>query len=391
LTDILSCSVYLDHTTLLDLRVALNATCLNDRPSGAKQRFLGLYRALAGRLPDVRFVVFEPVDCRMESWFHDLPNVEIRPTPIPSTGMLKKLLIASRYWHSTLAKESFDVFEGFHLPFYSCPGSKNILTVHDIRSVQSEGFFFSRMVSRFVLRRSIRNADVLVTVSEAMKEQIFPYSHQTPIRVIPNGLHLDADRRQPSAAEKLTFLSKYSLPDHFILAVGHFEPRKNYLNLIKSLSYLHSNDQKHHLMIVGNDGGELGQVRFCIKSLGLAKSVTIASRLTDEELCCAYSLCDLFVFPSIYEGFGIPVLEAMSMGCPMALSNLPVFHEITEGRSTYFSPLDPTDIASGILRALSSNELIKSNVNYGYSRVLDFSYQRIARLYEALYGSHSTA
>lgn len=68
------------------MRVALNATCINDRPSGAKQRFLGIYRALARRMPEVCFIVFEPADCRMGSWFRGISNVQTRATPIPSQG-----------------------------------------------------------------------------------------------------------------------------------------------------------------------------------------------------------------------------------------------------------------------------------------------------------------
>lgn len=344
-----------------------------------------MYRSLARRMPDVEFVVFEPADCRMEGWFRGFANVRTRPTPIPSEGRWRKLFHSSRFWSNALKKEPVDVFEGFHLPLPPVPGAKTILTVHDVRRLHPDWGWLERMAFRQALTRAIRNADVVVTVSEAMKQELLAFCAQTPIWVIPNGLDASAADRELSAADLNAFRIRFALPHRYLLAVGHLEPRKNYPNLIEALALLRDAGHTHHLLIVGNDSGERAKLEAQIAARGLNGSVTVASGLSDLDVRCAYALCDLFVFPSTYEGFGIPILEAMAAGRPMALSDIPVFREITEERTVYFSPFNAQAIAQGIERALSSQEQKDQLIHYGLDRSKAYDYSAIATRYEDLY------
>ncbi len=336
-------------------------------------------------MPDVEFVVFEPADCRMEGWFRGFANVRTRPTPIPSEGRWRKLFHSSRFWSNALKKEPVDVFEGFHLPLPPVPGAKTILTVHDVRRLHPDWGWLERMAFRQALTRAIRNADVVVTVSEAMKQELLAFCAQTPIWVIPNGLDASAADRELSAADLNAFRIRFALPHRYLLAVGHLEPRKNYPNLIEALALLRDAGHTHHLLIVGNDSGERAKLEAQIAARGLNGSVTVASGLSDLDVRCAYALCDLFVFPSTYEGFGIPILEAMAAGRPMALSDIPVFREITEERTVYFSPFNAQAIAQGIERALSSQEQKDQLIHYGLDRSKAYDYSAIATRYEDLY------
>ena len=367
------------------MRVALNATCFNERPSGAKQRFLGIYRALAQRMPEVEFVVFEPADCPMADWFSGLSNVQTHATPIPSEGRWRKLFYSSRFWGETLSQQSFDLFEGFHLPLPKISSGKTILTVHDVRRLHPDWAWHSRTAFRFALSRAISNADMVVTVSEAMKQELLPYCGLTPVCVIPNGLEAAAKYFQPAPAELAAFISKFALPDRFLLAVGHLERRKNYPRLIEALAHLRNSGAYCHLLIVGNESGDRETLEAHITANGLNGSVTLASGLSDLEVRCAYALCELFVFPSTYEGFGIPILEAMAAGKPMALSDIPVFREITGGQLAFFSPLDPHDMARVIQRVLASSSEQISLVSHGFERLNAYNYPRIAAQYESLY------
>ena len=367
------------------MRVALNATCFNERPSGAKQRFLGIYRALALRMPEVEFVVFEPADCCMATWFSSLPNVETRATPIPSEGRWRKLFYSSPFWGEALRQASFDLFEGFHLPLPKVPSGKTILTVHDVRRLHPDWAWHSRTAFRFALTRAISNADIVVTVSEAMKQELLPYCGQTPVCVIPNGLEAAAMDLRPAPAELTAFRSKFALPERFLLAVGHLERRKNYPRLIEALAHMRNSGRDCHLLIVGNESGERAALEAHIAANGLKCSVTLASGLTDLEVRCAYVICELFVFPSTYEGFGIPILEAMAAGKAMALSDIPVFREITGGQSAFFSPLDPHDIARVIQRVLASRSEQINLLGHGFERLKAYNYSSIAAQYESLY------
>lgn len=336
-------------------------------------------------MPEVEFIVFEPADCRMADWFSGLSNVHTRATPIPSEGRWRKLLYSSLFWRKMFRQQSFDLFEGSHLPLPKVTSGKTILTVHDVRGLHPDSAWHSRAALRLALTRAITNADMIVTVSEAMKQELLPYCGRAPVCVIPNGLDDWTEYVHPVPTELAAFRSKFALPDRFLLAVGHLERRKNYPRLIEALAHLRKSRHDYHLLIVGNEGGERAALEASIAAKGLKRSVTLASGLTDHEVRCAYALCELFVFPSTYEGFGIPILEAMAAGKPMALSDIPVFREITAGDSAFFSPLDPYDMARVIQRVLASRYEKPSLLSHQSERLKAYNYSSIASQYENLY------
>lgn len=369
------------------MRVALNATCFNSRPSGAKQRFLGIHGNLVRNLPNCEFVIFEPVDCRMDSWFNNAPNVRTISTPIPSEGRFDKLINAYKFWKHHFSTEDIDIFEGFHLPFPNVLAHNRILTIHDIRRLHPRSSWIDRSVFRFALNQAVSVADLIITVSDAMKQELLPFCGNTPIHVISNGLDADAFGITPAESDLQSFRRKYTLPETFILAVGHLEQRKNYHRLLDAFYLLRKNGYGRHLLVVGNDSGERSKLESHINKLDLNDSVTILSGLTDLDLRCAYVLSQLFVFPSLYEGFGIPILEAMALGKPMALANIPVFREITNDNSTYFNPEHTTDIALKIHEILSFPDSQNRLIDSGRKRVLDFTYEKIGLQYLQLYRS----
>ena len=368
------------------MKIGLNATCLNNRPSGARQRFVGIYSELFKSLPDSEFVIYEPFDCPVGSWFDENTNVSFKQTRIPNEGRLQRLAGGFRYWGEELAREKFDCFEGFHLPIIKAPTGKTLLTIHDIRGLNSEYGVISRAVYKSVLDRSIRSTDQVITVSETMKEEIVKYYPTSSISVIYNGFDIHGF----DSVNESTILSvrqKFALPEEFILAVGHFERRKNYQRLIVAISILRDMGRSCALVIIGNNNGEKGALEKQIESLNLSGHVQIISGLSDIEVRSAYKLCSLFIFPSEYEGFGIPILEAMAAGCPMVLSDIPVFREITQNKGIYFPYDDVELMASAIEKGLSSSYERASLIDYGNKRVKDFSFKNLAQQVVSLYKS----
>lgn len=367
------------------MKIGLNATCLNDRASGAKQRFSGIYGELFRLLGDDEFIVYEPADCRISRWFDDAPNVRYRRTPLLSQSRLRKYLGGLLYWPSSLREEKTDIFEGFHLPLVKAPSGRTLLTIHDIRFMHARGP--RRAAYEAILAQSLRAADHVITVSGSMRDEILGLYSDLPISVIYNGIDIDNFDAVPE--DRLREARRnLGLPDEYLLAVGHFEKRKNYANLIEALARLHAKGSSLHLVIVGNDSGEMSPIRDRIHSLDLSKYVKILSGLTDLDVRCVYKLCRLFVFPSSYEGFGIPILEAMAAGRPMVLSDIPVFREITQGQGVYFPHGDPDSIAGAIDDVLYSKSECDRLIRYGSKRVEDFSFRRIsadlARLYRSM-------
>jgi glycosyltransferase involved in cell wall biosynthesis len=370
------------------LKIGLNATCINDRPSGAKQRFIGIYSEVVKRVPDVEFVVYEPADCFMGNWFSGASNVSTRHTVLPSEGRIRKFLAGLGYWGPALRSERFDLFEGFNQPLIKAPTGRTLLTIHDIRRMHSEWGGLEHLVYKVALERALNSADHVITVSESMKKEIHGFFPDVPISVIYNGLNA-ADFDAVTAEQMEAVRRKYGFAEDFVLSVGHFEKRKNYLRLVDAVALLRDRGRACSLVIVGNDSGERAAIEERVAAANLSGYVKILSGLSDLEVRCAYKLCGLFVFPSSYEGFGIPVLEAMAAKRPMVLSNIPVFSEITQDKGVYF-PYDDVDaMAQSMERVLSSSSEQARLIEYGNERVKAFSFPTLAGQLAQLYGELS--
>ena len=365
------------------MKVGLNATCLSDRPSGAKQRFIGIYGSLIKQMPDVEFVIYNPINCDVSRWFRELPNITARITPVRSEGRVGKLLHGWLFWPRILRDERLDVFERFNLPVVKAPSGKSILTVHDIRGV-TLGYSCRRAIFKQYVGRSLRAADRVITVSCAMKEEILNLFPDVPVSVIYNGIDT-LQFTQITERDIEDFQSRYSLFKGYALAVGHFEVRKNYLRLIDALALLRDRRVDCPILIIGNDNGQKRIIEKAIAAANLAGRIKLLSGLSDLEVCCAYKLSELFVFPSMYEGFGIPILEAMAANRPMVLSNQQVFREITEDQAIFFPHDDVEAMADAIeLGLTSSAERSRIVANYD-RRLRDFSFQNLAMQVAAIY------
>lgn len=368
------------------MKVGLNATCLNDRPSGAKQRFVGIYRELVALSPEVEFVVYEPSDCDVARWFQGAPNVTARKTPVPSEGRAQKALRGLGFWRAELASQKFDIFEGFNLPLVVAPGARNLLTIHDLRGLRPEAGPLERLMFRLVLDSALKHAAHVLTVSEAMKKALQDVDPGARISVVYNGLS-DANTAPVSAADIAAFKFRFAIDEGYVLAVGHIEARKNYPRLVDAMASLEARGLRRSLVIIGNDSGERIEVEKRIQANGLVGKVHLLSGLSDLEVRCAYALCGLFVFPSSYEGFGIPILEAMAAGRPMVLSNIDVFREITEQQGVYFSPADCDGMADAMEQVLASPAEQERIIAYGNGRISDFAHGHLARQMKVLYQS----
>lgn len=368
------------------MRIGLNATCFNERPSGANQRFVGIYGELVRRSPDTEFVIYEPADCKVARWFGGAANVTARPTPIPSDGRLGKAVNGLRFRATGFGRDGLDLLEGFNLPFSTVRGKRNVLTIHDTRRLHADWPWLERRAYRVILAHALARADRVITVSETMRREILGFAPDASISVVYNGLDAQAFE-DVTEDEREVVRRRFDLPSDFVLAVGHLERRKNYPRLVEAIARLRDRGRSVPLVIVGNDSGDRAIIQQAIDAAGLSSGVKILSRLTDAEVRGLYALCSLFVFPSSYEGFGIPLLEAMAASRPMALSDISVFREITQDQGLYFPPDDADAMAAAIDVGLSSTAERTRLVDYGRDRVRAFGFPQLAGEIAALHRS----
>lgn len=243
-----------------------------------------------------------------------------------------------------------------------------VITIHDVAFLVNPQWFSKSFVVfyRFLIPRIAKKARLIFTVSIFSRTEIITYLHQdvTKIKVIYNSV-----TELPPPAPIKTDYGKY------ILAVGSIDKRKNILNLVNAFGLIKHKGFK--LIIVGdsntifnNDGN---------KNLKTHKDIIFTGRVTDNELAGLYASARLFVYPSLYEGFGIPPLEAMAYGCPTLVSDIESLREVCGSASVYANPLDPEDISKNIDLLINDVKLCNTLVKNGKQNIKRFSWETSAR------------
>lgn len=368
------------------MRVGLNATCFNDRPSGANQRFLKIYGALIRDNPQIEFIVYEPIDQRIAAWFGGAANVTARRTPLPSVGRLARVRAGLGYWQRQLRTDRLDLFEAFHLPLVRAPDCPTILTIHDLRPVLAGEPLVRRMVAARVLHQAFDRADHVIAVSDAVRSEILAFHPAARVSTIYNGVDPDGFARV--ADDRVADVRlRYDLPERFVLAIGHLEARKNLPLLVDAIAVLRDRGCARALAIVGNDGGDRNTILERIARHRLESHVTLIEHADDATVSALYAGSDLLAFPSRYEGFGIPILEAMAADKPMVLADTPVFRELTLGKGCYF-PVDDAEVAADALDRVWTDPVERARQRaFGAVRVRDFGFDRLAAQVAALYAT----
>tara|TARA_B100001250_G_scaffold367450_1_gene349497 strand:+ start:751 stop:1863 length:1113 start_codon:yes stop_codon:yes gene_type:complete len=349
-------------------KFGINASCYGDRPSGAKNRFIGLFNIIFGLMSNTQFIIYESKDHSLKKYFKKRSNIVFIKTSIPSEGRIEKLFKSFFFWRNINKNESFDIFEFLNLPLFKINNSINLLTIHDLRWLYFEKNYFKLLLYKLVFQHSLNNSYKLIAVSNTIKNEISKFIPKKKISVFYNGI-------SKQKKIKYKFYKKYF--KKYILSIGHLEKRKNFLNLIYAYNKIKNKiDQK--LIIIGNDLGEKINIEKKLKELNLSKDVKLISGVSNEEVNFLYKNSSLLVFPSKYEGFGIPILEAMKFRIPMAISNIKIFKEITSNRGFYFDPYDINQISKCIIEALKNKKKKNKLQNYYDKRLANFNLEKIA-------------
>lgn len=350
-------------------------SCLDTYASGAKQRFLGLYSELIKKNKNKNFLIIYTSFTEVRRYFN-YPNVTFKKNKFNQDNYIKKIFsILYIYFFTLLNSKKIRSIEFFTLPFLKIKKCYNIFTIHDLRRIYFSESIFIKFLYKFFFSFFLRSADNIIVVSHSIKKEILSYFNKLKVSVIYNTIDYSSFKKINNK-NLIKIKKKYNLPEKFILCVGHLERRKNYIRLIKAINILNQDKEKINLVIVGQKSSETQKIQNIIEELKLKKNIKIFNKLNDFEVRCFYKLSSLFVFPSTYEGFGIPILEAMASKTPMVLSNTDVFREITENKYIYFDQYDPLSIAQNIKLVLGDKKLQKKMINYGNKRIISFTLEK---------------
>lgn len=258
-----------------------------------------------------------------------------------------------------------------------------VVSVHDVSFLEHPEYFTTARAAqlKWSVRRSVQGAARILTGSEFSRRSIITaYGlDESKIVAVPNAAS-PLFRPMPAEAARQWARSRFSIAAPFILTVGDLQPRKNHLGLIRAFADLIRSrpELPHHLVMAGKETWYGARVRRAVEESGVAPRIHVMGFVEDEDLPRLYNACEVFLFPSFYEGFGLPVLEAMACGRAVACSNTSALPEVADAAALLFDPGSTAEIGRAMLDLLSDAELRRRMERLGQQRAALFSWNKTA-------------
>ncbi len=285
------------------------------------------------------------------------------------------------------------------------PGIPLIITLHDIIYMESISLFkkggtayqkFGNMYRRFVVPRVMKKSDKIITVSEFEKNRIREFFGFPPdddrLVAIYNGVS-EHFRKIEDEKELQRVKELYKLPDRFLFFLGNTDPKKNTKGTLKAFSdYLKKTGDDMYLVMLDFEQSELEKLLTEIGDKELINRIILTGYVVNTDLPAIYNLCKVFLYPSLRESFGIPMLEAMRCGAPVITSNTSSMPEVSGGAAHIIDPFKPEEITEGIIKILSDDAYRNKLIEKGFRQSAKFSWKNMAKkvleLYKTVYKKH---
>lgn len=324
-------------------------------------------------------------NAKLRGTYAQYPNVEEVAIGIPGTVPWDQLAVP---WMARKKRIELIFNPKFTIPFLS--RAKKMFVLHGSEwFVIPEHFkthdqwYFKAFVPLYC-----RYADAFVAVSNAVKADVVEHAGVDPRKVFAIHNGFDPTLFQPvrDRAALLAVQQKYKLPDKFILWCGQIESRKNVARLVRAFAQI-KDSVPHQLVLAGEQRWSTRAELRVVRELKIEDRLHFPGWIQHGDLPAVYSLAELFAFPSLYEGFGIPLIEAMACGCPIVTANTCAPPEVLEGSGCLVDPLSVEDIAAGMLKVLLDPSLRAAMAAKGLERAKAFSWDRCARQLLAVFDS----
>lgn len=338
-----------------------------------------LVRVLSANFPEIKYFLYNPKKNRKTLFVSNNTNVFER-NPISKFNQKFK-----NYWRQNsvvkdLVKDEIVLYHGLsgELPSgLSKKGIKSIVTIHDLIFVRYPKLysFFDRKIHFYKFKKAATNADLIIAISEQTKKDIITYLNINPskIAVVYQGCQ-DVFKQDYSELNKQIVSKKYNLPQKFVLNVGTIEERKNALTIVKAIKNLDID-----LVLIGKQTDYADKIHQYIIENKLEKRVHFLKGLTSTDLAIIYQLATVFVYPSLFEGFGIPIIEALYSKTPVITTKSGVFPEAAGPNSLYIEPFDVNDLTDKIALVLHDSSHASKMKEEGWQFVQRFNDEEIAR------------
>ncbi|GBD91918.1 mannosylfructose-phosphate synthase [bacterium BMS3Abin04] len=315
------------------------------------------------------------------SWYNNVKIIESKAA-IYSISEQVKLFLKNKESNIFLSPH-------YNVPVFPIKANKRFVIIHDVYHLAFSNTlsFKQKIYANFMINRAVKLSDKIFTVSEFSKSEIikFTKAKEGDIIVAPNGIDTSKFSHSISLNDELLIQKKYNLPENYILFVGNFKPHKNLINLLFAFNKLQDELQDYKLVVVGKKEGLITKdnesEEYLISNPKLFKKVVFTNYIHPDELNVIYKKASVFVFPSLYEGFGIPPLEAMASGCPVVSSDRASLPEVCGNAAMYINPLDPEDIYKKIKLMILNKNIRRDFISKGFSQIHKFNWEITAKTY----------
>jgi glycosyltransferase involved in cell wall biosynthesis len=363
------------------MKVCIDLTPALYNPAGTGRYVKEISRALLdlGHGPELSFFAVDP-----EGRMPELPP----DVPPPTVVRCRKRIWSAAAGLSFIAGVPMDRYVGrpdiFHATWHLLPclsAAMPVMTLYDLTFATVPGTHLRllRWSSNFLVPRFLRACGKIIAISESTKRDAIRLYGIPEEKIEVTWLAVDA-RFQPADAEAVAMIrERHHLPERFLLYVGTIEPRKNLPVLLDALKILMERGGGVPLVVAGAKGWMYEDIFLKVRKTGLEGIVHFTGYIPDEDLPALYSAAEAFLYPSLYEGFGFPVLEAMACGTPVVCSNSSSLPEVTGKAAVLLSPGAPGDWADTIQGILGSGTLQEQMRREGLRQASLFSWEKTAR------------
>lgn len=372
------------------MRVGIDYTAAARQRAGIGRYTRSLVHALARIDQQNEYALFVPSDARFLNGLGSIAGTGDLPTP--SNFHLVRAPLSERalatIWQRARLLLPIETFVGANEVFYSpdfvLPPTKarrKILTVHDLsfRRVPETAVPNLKWYLDGAVPRAVARADLIFADSDATRADLIELYHVPPDRVQTLYSGCDDFFHPVTAAHELARVRElYKLSRPFILSIGTLEPRKNFVRLIEAYARLPRRNE-FELVIAGGKGWLYDDILNAPERLHISDHVHFPEYVPDEHLAALYSACAVFVYPSLYEGFGLPVLEALTCGAAVITSNTSSLPEVAGDAAMMVDPRDTDALAAALEHLLEDEELRAGLTRRGLDQAKKFSWEKSAR------------
>lgn len=358
-------------------KILLDATSIPPQPVGAGIYIQHLVREMLFSRSNFEYFVFAHKNdfCL----FNLDDSYRERFLFLPDFGRGSRIFLEQIYYPKIIAKQEIDLFHGLHYSFPLIKTCPKIVTIHDLTYFTNPGkhIWIKRYYFQFFIKKACQKADQILTVSNNTKEDLIKILGCDIKKITTTQLGVDAvffEEESDQVKEKLR--QKYELPNNFILFIGLIEPRKNVPLLIKA--YLNLVDHQNldcDLVIAGRWGWESEAILAEIKQHPNCSKIHFLGYIEESEKPALYQLAKIFVYPSMYEGFGLPVLESMASGTPVITTNISSMPEIVKDCGILIEPNNQIALENAIMTLVHDSSLRETFSKKGKLRAHEFSWQ----------------